>query len=109
MNDIIIYLLKVSMAISLVTIPYYLWLRQDAALNIKRTYLTGGLSGGIVYTDQANGVFKITIPQAETFAVPEGRYVYDIIATILSTRVNKSIKNPPVLVLFHLSSTFSLL
>lgn len=43
MTDILIYLLKVSLAISLVSIPYYLWLRQDAALNIKRIYMVGGI------------------------------------------------------------------
>jgi hypothetical protein len=58
----------------------------DIVTAVSQTYLTGGLSGGIVYTDQANGKFKITIPQDETFAVAEGKYVYDIIATILSTR-----------------------
>ena len=58
----------------------------DVVTAVSQTYLEGGLSGGIIYTDQANGEFKITIPQDETFAVPAGQYVYDIIATILSTR-----------------------
>jgi len=43
MNDILIYLLKVSAAIALVTLPYYLVLRNDASLVIKRIYLSGGL------------------------------------------------------------------
>jgi bla regulator protein blaR1 len=43
MNALIIYLLKVSLAISLVTLPYYVWLRNDPALNIKRFYLIGGI------------------------------------------------------------------
>lgn len=43
MIDILIYLLKVSLAITLVSLPYYLWLRKDAVLNIKRIYLTGGI------------------------------------------------------------------
>ncbi len=43
MNATIIYLLKVSLAISLVALPYYAWLRKDAALNVKRFYLLGGI------------------------------------------------------------------
>lgn len=43
MTDLLIYLLKVALAVTLVTIPYYLWLRQDAALIIKRIYLAGGI------------------------------------------------------------------
>jgi len=43
MNTIIIYLLKVSLAISLVSLPYYIWLRNDPALNVKRFFLIGGI------------------------------------------------------------------
>lgn len=54
---------------------------------VSQTYLESGLSGGIVITDATNGIFKITIPQDETFAIEDGSYVYDIIATITGSRV----------------------
>ncbi len=43
MNEIVIYLVKVSLAISLLTIPYYLFLRNDPMLIVKRSYLAGGI------------------------------------------------------------------
>ena len=43
MNETLIYLLKVSMAVALVTLPYYLALRNDASLVLKRIYLVTGI------------------------------------------------------------------
>lgn len=43
MTAIILYLLKVSLAISLVSLPYYIFLKNDPALNAKRFYLLGGI------------------------------------------------------------------
>ncbi|MDF1571979.1 MAG: TonB family protein [Bacteroidales bacterium] len=43
MNETLIYLLKVSAAIALVTLPYYLVLRNDANLVVKRIYLVTGI------------------------------------------------------------------
>lgn len=43
MNEILIYLLKVSAAIALVTLPYYLTLRNDPSLVVKRIYLVTGI------------------------------------------------------------------
>lgn len=43
MNETLIYLLKVSAAIALVTLPYYLVLRNDASLVVKRIYLVAGI------------------------------------------------------------------
>ncbi len=43
MNETLIYLLKVSAAIALVTLPYYLVLRNDASLVVKRIYLVTGI------------------------------------------------------------------
>lgn len=43
MNDSLIYLLKVSAAIALVTLPYYMVLRNDASLVVKRIYLVSGI------------------------------------------------------------------
>ncbi len=43
MNETLIYLLKVSLAIALVTLPYYLALRNDANLVVKRIYLVTGI------------------------------------------------------------------
>jgi len=43
MNATIIYLLKVSMAIALVTLPYFIFMRRDPQLLVKRIYLAGGL------------------------------------------------------------------
>lgn len=43
MNAIIIYMLKVAAALAMLTIPYYLFLRKDAQLVLKRFYLLGGL------------------------------------------------------------------
>ena len=43
MTDILIYILKVSAAIALVTLPYFLVLRNDASLVVKRIYLVSGL------------------------------------------------------------------
>lgn len=44
MNTLLLYLLKVALAISLVTIPYYFLLRNDALLVVKRIYLFGGIA-----------------------------------------------------------------
>lgn len=43
MADLFIYLLKVSAAIALVALPYYLVIRSDANLFLKRIYLAGGI------------------------------------------------------------------
>lgn len=43
MNETLIYLLKVSAAITLVTLPYYVVLRNDANLVVKRIYLVTGI------------------------------------------------------------------
>lgn len=44
MNEILIYLGKVSLAVTLVSIPYFLMLRNDPLLVVKRTYLLAGLA-----------------------------------------------------------------
>ncbi len=43
MNEFLIYILKVSAATALLTLPYYLVLRNDANLVIKRLYLAGSI------------------------------------------------------------------
>ncbi|MFC2089302.1 TonB family protein [Bacteroidota bacterium] len=43
MNEIFLYLAKVSVAIALLSVPYYFLLRNDPQLLIKRIYLAGGL------------------------------------------------------------------
>ena len=43
MNETLLYLLKVSAAIALLTLPYYLALRNDASLVVKRIYLVSGI------------------------------------------------------------------
>ncbi|MDA3822875.1 MAG: TonB family protein [Bacteroidales bacterium] len=44
MSPIVIYLLKVSLGIALVSIPYYLLLRNDSLLVVKRIYLFTGIA-----------------------------------------------------------------
>jgi TonB family protein len=43
MNEIFPYLLKVSIAVALVSLPYFLFLRNDPTLFIKRIYLVAGV------------------------------------------------------------------
>jgi hypothetical protein len=43
MNDLHIYLLKVSAGLAIITLPYYFLLRNDPNLNLKRFYLLAGL------------------------------------------------------------------
>jgi TonB family protein len=42
MTDLITYLLKVALGLSLISIPYFLFLRNDPLLIVKRVYLVGG-------------------------------------------------------------------
>jgi hypothetical protein len=49
----------------------------DVVSAISQTYLEGGLSGGITLTIPTEGRFKVSIPQSEIFAIPDGTYVYD--------------------------------
>lgn len=44
MNDAIIYLLKVSLGLGIIGIPYYFLLRNDPNLSLKRLYLLSGLA-----------------------------------------------------------------
>lgn len=44
MNELIIYVIKVALAISLFCLPYYLFMRNDANLFVKRFYLIGGIT-----------------------------------------------------------------
>jgi len=43
MNSFLIYILKVSLGLAIIGIPYYFLLRSDRNLSLKRFYLLGGL------------------------------------------------------------------
>ena len=43
MNELFIYLLKVSAGLGIIFLPYYLFFRNDPNLVIKRFYLLAGL------------------------------------------------------------------
>ena len=49
MNDLHIYLLKVSAGLAIIAAPYYFLLRNDPNLNLKRLYLLLGLLASWIF------------------------------------------------------------
>ncbi len=49
MNDLYIYLLKVSAGLAIISVPYYFLLRNDPNLNLKRFYLLLGLLASWIF------------------------------------------------------------
>ena len=49
MNDLHIYLLKVSAGLAIISVPYYFLLRNDPNLNLKRFYLLLGLIASWIF------------------------------------------------------------
>ena len=49
MNDLLIYLLKVSAGVGIIYIPYYFLIRNDPNLNVKRFYLLTGLAASWIF------------------------------------------------------------
>ena len=49
MNDIIIYLLKVSGGLAIIFLPYYFLFRNDPNLVIKRFYLLSGVIAAWIF------------------------------------------------------------
>jgi hypothetical protein len=49
MNDIIIYLLKVSGGLAIILLPYYFLFRNDPNLVIKRFYLLAGMAAAWIF------------------------------------------------------------
>lgn len=58
----------------------------DVVSAVSKTFLEGGISGGIEITTPLEGRFTITIPKIETNAVEPGKYIYDIIIVLNSLR-----------------------
>ena len=49
MNDIFIYLLKVSVGLAIIFLPYYFLFRNDPNLVIKRFYLLAGMGAAWIF------------------------------------------------------------